>query len=69
MILYALICTWLVQFVCFTVTAQEGPGIVIAHPGEDVELLCTVIPSDPSTQRTAWLIDEFPYIYNKVATQ
>ena len=26
----------------FTVAAQEGPGIVIAHPGQDVELLCNV---------------------------
>ena len=25
-----------------TVAAQEGPGIVIAHPGQDVELLCNV---------------------------
>ena len=24
------------------VTAQEGPGIVIARPGQDVELLCNV---------------------------
>ena len=23
--------------------------------------MCTVTPSDPSTQRIAWLIDEFPY--------
>ena len=27
----------------YTVTAaQEGPGIVIAHPGQDVELLCSL---------------------------
>jgi len=26
---------------CYTVTAQEGPGTVIVHPGQDVELLCT----------------------------
>ena len=26
----------------FTVAAQEGPGIVIAHPGRDVVLFCAV---------------------------
>ena len=37
----------------FTVTAQEGPGIVIVHPtGQDVELLCTV-----KSGRAAWLIN------------
>ena len=40
----------------FTVTAQQGPGIVIAHPGQDVELLCTVTPSDGQT--AAWIIDD-----------
>ena len=49
-------------FLLFTVTAQEGPGIVIGRPGEDVELLCNVTPSDPSNQWTAWLInDSRPY--------
>ena len=43
----------------FTVTAQLGPGIVIAHPGQDVELLCTVTPSDG--QIAGWLIDNTPY--------
>ena len=42
-------------FCYFTVTAQEGPGIVIAHPSQDVELLCTVTPSDGQT--AAWIID------------
>ena len=55
MILYALICKWLVQFVCFIVTAQEGPGIVIAHPGQDVELLCNLTPS--GSQTAAWIIN------------
>ena len=42
-------------FCYFTVTAQQGPGIVIAHPGQNVTLICTVTPSDGQT--TAWLID------------
>ena len=29
----------------FTVTAQHGPGTVIAHPGQIVTLLCDVTPS------------------------
>ena len=43
----------------FTVTAQEGPGIVIVHPaGQDVELLCTVMKIDG----VVWLIGYFgPY--------
>ena len=41
----------------FTVTAQEGPGIVIAHPGQDIELLCTVTPSGTTNQIAAWVID------------
>ena len=45
----------------FIVTAQEGPGIVIAHPGQDVELLCTVTESSTS-QTTGWLVNnEGPY--------
>ena len=43
----------------FTVTAQQGPGIVIAHPGQNVELLCTVTPSDGQT--AAWIINHTPY--------
>ena len=39
----------------FSVTAQEGRGIVIAHPGQDVELLCNVTPSDGQT--AAWVIN------------
>ena len=39
-----------------TVAAQESPGIVIAHPGQDVELLCTL--GLPSTNQHAptWII-------------
>ena len=39
----------------FTVIAQQGPGIVIAHPGQDVELLCNVTPSGDQT--AAWIIN------------
>ena len=49
---------------CYTVTAQEGPGIVIAHPGQDVELLCTVTVTSTS-QTTGWLLNgEGPYRIN-----
>ena len=48
----------------FTVTAQEGPGIVIAHPGQDVELLCTVTVTTGS-QTTGWLVNNVgPYRIN-----
>ena len=48
----------------YTVAAQEGPGIVIAHPGQDVELLCTVTVNDTS-QTTGWLVNnEGPYRIN-----
>ena len=41
----------------FTVSAQEGPGIVIVHPaGQDIELLCTVMTSS-SKERLAWTIN------------
>ena len=48
----------------FTVTAQEGPGIVIAHPGQDVELLCTVT-EDSTTQTEGWVVNNMgPYRIN-----
>ena len=44
--------------ILYTVTAaQEGPGIVIAHPGQDVELLCTVTVTDSTSQTTGWLVN------------
>jgi len=43
---------------CYTVTAQEGPGIVIVHPGQDVELLC-----DPA-DGTGWTVNTRPYGVN-----
>ena len=48
----------------FTVTAQEGPGIVIAHPGQDIELLCTVTVTS-TNERVAWLVNNMgPYRIN-----
>ena len=42
----------------FLVTTQHShePGIVIAHPGQDVELLCTVTPSGRN-KAAAWIIN------------
>ena len=49
----------------FTVAAQEGPGIVIAHPGQDVELLCTVTVT--SGNQAAWLVNSMgPYGINSL---
>ena len=48
----------------FTVAAQEGPGIVIVHPGQDVELLCTVTVTS-GNQAAAWLVNNVgPYRRN-----
>ena len=44
----------------FTVAAQEGPGIVIAHPGQDVELLCAVTENSDSLI-TGWLVNNILY--------
>ena len=53
-----------------TVAAQEGPGIVIAHPGQDVELLCTVTVTDPDSQLAAWLINNMgPYKVNSLRSE
>ena len=51
----------------YAVAAQgEGPGIVNAHPGQDVELLCTVTESSGS-QTTGWLVNnEGPYRVNAI---
>ena len=44
----------------FVVTTQQGTGIVIAHPGQDVELLCTLTPSENGS--VAWIINSMtPY--------
>ena len=52
-------------YLVITVAAQEGPGIVIAHPGQDVELLCTVTVT--SNTQAAWLINNMgPYRLNAI---
>ena len=38
------------------VAAQEDPGIVIAHPGQDVELLCNLTGTVPS-----WSVNNTTY--------
>ena len=45
------------------VTAQEGPGIVIAHPGQDVELLCNVTGGVP-----AWRVNGVAYTLSGLFT-
>ena len=52
---------YVVNFIiyCFTATAAERNSIVIAHPGQDVELLCNVTPS--GSQTAAWIIDHVVY--------
>ena len=50
----------------FTAAAQEGPGIVIAHPGQDVELLCNVTGISAG-QEAAWLINgKGPHAVNSI---
>ena len=39
----------------FIVAAQNHSSIVIAHPGQDVELLCDVTPS--GNRSIAWIIN------------
>ena len=48
----------------FIVTAQQGPGRVIAHPGQDVELFCTVTPS--GSQTAAWIINHAVYTVQRL---
>ena len=40
----------------YVVAAQEGSGTVIAHPGQDIEILCTVTAT-LGDQAAAWLIN------------
>ena len=66
---------FLLIFICirlywFTVTAQ-GTSILIAHPGQHVELLCNVTPSDGQT--AAWIINNggiytVQQLYNGILT-
>ena len=44
---------------CFVnFSAARGPGIVIAHPGQDVELLCNVTVTSGSQTPVAWLVNQ-----------
>ena len=45
----------------FPVAVQRGPGIAIVYPSQDVELLCTVTPSD--VQTAAWIINNMGSVY------
>ena len=52
-------CEYLLCVNLYVYAAHEGPGVVIAHPGQDVELLCTVTPS--GSQTAAWIINHVVY--------
>ena len=45
------------MYLTVTVAAQEGPGIVIAHPGQDIELLCTLDTPSTTQHVGAWIIN------------
>ena len=70
--MYALGCKAKVHcyyYLVITVAAQKGPGIAIAHPGQNVELLCTVTVT--SNTQAAWLINNMrdnmgPYSLNAI---
>ena len=49
----------------FLDVTQEGPGIVIAHPGQNVTLLCTVTVTSAS-QTTGWLVNNRLYRINSL---
>ena len=48
-----------IVYCCFTVAAQQGSSTVIAHPGQDVKLLCTMTPS--GSQTAVWIINDIVY--------
>ena len=47
------------MYIKFLVAAQEDHVIAIAHPGQDVEILCTITPS--GSQTAAWIINDLIY--------
>ena len=47
--------TYECNFCKFILPTHEGPDTVIAHPGQDSELPCTIIPL--GSQIAAWLIN------------
>ena len=54
-------------YFCFTVAAQEGPGIVIARPDQDVELLCTLAIPSTSQHVVAWLVNHILHGVNALS--
>ena len=55
----------------FIVAARENLRIVIAHPGQDVELFCNVtvdkFSGNSANQSAAWLVDgKGPYAVNTI---
>ena len=59
---------FLYQLFLLIVAAQEvkGPGIVIAHPGQDIELLCT-LTSWSQYNSVGWMINHMgPYGINSL---
>ena len=58
-------CEYILYVNLYVYAAHEGPGVVIAHPGQDVELLCTVTPSEIRT--AAWVINNNgPYAVQRI---
>ena len=49
---------------CFTVTAAKKLSIVIAHPGQNITLMCNVTPSGSKT--AAWIIDHMLYTVQRL---
>ena len=51
----------------YTVAAQEGHNIMIAYPGENVELSCSLAETTGNTQNIRWLVGgEGPYGANSL---
>ena len=62
LIIFSSVCLYV-----YVVAAQKGFGtVVVAHPGQDVELLCTVTVTS-GDQGVAWLINNMlPYRVNAI---
>ena len=48
----------------YIVAAQQGPGTVIAHPGQTVELLCNITPSE--SELIGWIINQEAHALNSI---
>ena len=54
-----------VHILTYVDAVQQDPDIVIAHPGQDIELMCTVTPSGSGS--VAWIINgNGPYGVNSI---